>query len=716
MVSTNRLALVAASATVVAASSGESRSSPLSSVIDLLGELSAKVTKQGEAEASTFKEYSEWCDDTFTNKKFEIKTATSEKEKLEAKIADFAGKIDASESKISDLASSIASSTSDLKSATAIREKEASDFASSEGELIEVVDTLGRAISILEREMQKSPAAFAQMAKGGLTNVLQSLGTVADAAAFSAVDQQRLLALVQAKGEASDGDSESDAELGAPAAAVYSSHSSSIFDVLEDMKEKAEEQLGSLRKAETNGKHNFAMLKQSLEDQLAADNKDLAQEKASKGASTEGKETASGDLQSTVADLKGAKDALATATSTCEQVTADHVATVKARDEELKVIAEATRILKETTTGASSQTYSFLQSSASSGSGIRSHADLARSEVLTLIKRLARQHHSSALAQLASRIAAIATTSSASGADPFGKVKGLISDLIARLESESSAEASEKAFCDEEIAKTAAKKNELDVDASKLGTKIDQANARSGDLKEEVSMLQEELATMAREQSDATKIRQESHADFVKAKADLEQGVAGVRKALVVLRDYYASKKEDAAGLLQAEVEQPAMPEQHAASTGSGTSIIGILEVVESDFATNLAKEETSEASAQEEYESMSQQTKVATATKTQDVKYKNQEITHLAKTISELTSDLDSTNAELSAVLEYDGKIKSRCIAKPETYAERSKRRQAEIAGLKEALTILKEEAAFLQRGGKRRGGQMRGALLPHH
>ena len=43
------------------------------------------------------------------------------------------------------------------------------------------------------------------------------------------------------------------------------------MDVLEDMKEKVEEQLVSLRKTEMNAKHNFAMLKQSLEDQFKFD-------------------------------------------------------------------------------------------------------------------------------------------------------------------------------------------------------------------------------------------------------------------------------------------------------------------------------------------------------------------------------------------------------------------------------------------------------------
>merc|ERR1719263_2453773 len=148
------------------------------------------------------------------------------------------------------------------------------------------------------------------------------------------------------------------------------------------------------------------------------------------------------------------------------------------------------------------------------------------------------------------------------------------------------------------------------------------------------------------------------------------------------------------------QADQPAQPELHVAATGAGDSIIGILEVVESDFATNLAKEESAEADAEAEYEKMTQENSVTKTLKVQDVKYKTQEFTGLDKKIADLTSERETENAELSAVLEYYGKIKDRCIAVPETYEERKARREAEIAGLKEALSILENETAFMQRG----------------
>merc|ERR1719410_1480034 len=150
--------------------------------------------------------------------------------------------------------------------------------------------------------------------------------------------------------------------------------------------------------------------------------------------------------------------------------------------------------------------------------------------------------------------------------------------------------------------------------------------------------------------------------------------------------------------MLQDSASQPARPETFEKATGAGESIIGILEVVESDFAKNLASEETEEADAADEYEKTTQENSVTKTVKVQDVKYKTQEFMGLDKAISEMSSDREATNAELSAVMEYYGKVKERCIAKPETYEERQARRQAEIKGLKQALNILETETAFVQ------------------
>jgi len=531
-----------------------------------------------------------------------------------------------------------------------------------------------------------------QVDTSSLTSLMSSLSVVIEAAAFTTSDKQKLVALVQSQ-QASESD---DADVGAPAAAVYKTHSTSIVEVLEGMKEKAEAQLGDLRKAETNTQHNYNMLKQSLEDQAAADEKDLAEEKANKAEAEETKAVAEGDLSNTQKDLADGEKTLAAAQDNCIQVSEDHQATVAGRTAELQAIAEAKKILESSTSGAVGQTYSFLQVSAVSK--LHTRADLANAEVVNLIKKLAERQHSSALAQLASRISTVIRYGSADGDDVFAKVKGLIKEMIDRLLAEAAAEASEKAFCDEETAKTETKKGELQDDIAKLTAKIDQSTARSTRLKDEVKELQAELAALAKLQAEMDAARQEEHEAFVQAKADLEQGLQGVRQALDVLREYYAAKEGGEEAMLQQP--EPARPELYSKADGAGGSIIGILEVVESDFAKNLAEEETQEADAQSEYEKTTQANKITKATKEQDVKYKTEEYTGLDKALAELSADRQTAGTTLSAVLEYLAKLNERCIAKPETYEERKRRRVAEIAGLKEALSILNGQSALVQRG----------------
>jgi len=86
-------------------------------------------------------------------------------------------------------------------------------------------------------------------------------------------------------------------------------------------------------------------------------------------------------------------------------------------------------------------------------------------------------------------------------------------------------------------------------------------------------------------------------------------------------------------------------------------------------------------------------------------VKYKTKESKGLDQSVSEAKSDRSTTQEELDSIIQYLGKLDQICIAKPETYGERTARREAEIAGLKEAMSILSGEAVLLQRRSILRG-----------
>merc|ERR1719409_1564560 len=152
--------------------------------------------------------------------------------------------------------------------------------------------------------------------------------------------------------------------------------------------------------------------------------------------------------------------------------------------------------------------------------------------------------------------------------DPFAKVKGLIQDMIEKLLQEAEADATEKAFCDKEMAETEAKKADKEAAIEKLSTAIDSMTAKSAKLKEEVATLEKELAALAKAQAEMDKIRAEEKAAFDKNSAEMKKGVKGVQLALKVLRDYYS--KADKA---------------HSSADGAGSGIIGLLEACEADFS-----------------------------------------------------------------------------------------------------------------------------------
>jgi len=141
---------------VATVAANSERVNPIQKVVELLSSLEAKLLADGEAEQKAYKEYFEWCDDASKNTGFAIKTATAKKEKLEATIAKAGADIESLTASIGDLAGSIATDEADLKGATEIREKENADFQAAEAELADAVDTLGRAIGIIERNMQGS--------------------------------------------------------------------------------------------------------------------------------------------------------------------------------------------------------------------------------------------------------------------------------------------------------------------------------------------------------------------------------------------------------------------------------------------------------------------------------------------------------------------------------------------------------------------------------
>jgi len=661
------------------ASSAKVETNPIQKVLTLLADLQKKVLLDGEIEQKQYEKFTEFCQDDATTKQYAIKNGKAKVEDLKAVIEKSSADILDAESTIADLAKTVATNQKDLSAATEVRDSERADYEAADKEFDDTIDMVGRAIGILEKELRGG--SFAQVSKGATKELTAALTVIMQASVFNEQDQSKLQSLIQSS------DDDDFLSSSAPDAAAYESHSGGIVDTLEDMKEKATAMRNDAQKAELNAKHAFNMIAQSLNSALKVDGKALDQAKAEKAAASEVKATAEGDLSMTQKVLAENVEGLKLLGEDCQQKAADWEMSTKSRAEELEALTQARKIIGEKTGGAEGQAYNFMQANSATGS----KSKIISGKVVDALKSLGKKNSDVALTQLALR--AQAALEMSSGADVFGKVRGMIEEMIEKLVQQAGEEADHKAWCDEQMGETQEKIEDHNRQVDKLSTKIDKAEATIAQLKESIAQLQKELAEIAKQQATMNEIRKEQKETYVTAKADFTNGIEGLTMALQLLRDYYAAPA-DGEELLQAPTTSV-----HAKSGDAASGIIGLLEVAQSDFSKMLADAEADEHASAEMYEKMTHENDVANTMKGADVKYQQKEQAGLETSVADLKEDRDGESAELDAVQEYYAKVKPGCTIIPMTYEETKARREAEIDGLKQALSILEGETpqAFL-------------------
>merc|ERR1719230_1760536 len=197
-------------ALVAAVQGSREETNPVSKVLQMLGDLEAKIIKEGEEAQKVFDEFSEWCEDRSRNVGFEIKTGKSQIAELSATIQNEDSKQDSLTTEIEELGASIAANDKDLKAATTVRDAEKADFQIEEKELTDIIDTLNRAIALIEKEMAKGSASMVQLKSA--RNLAQAFQAMVQASVFSSADVGRLSSLMQsnAQGESMVDDAETE--------------------------------------------------------------------------------------------------------------------------------------------------------------------------------------------------------------------------------------------------------------------------------------------------------------------------------------------------------------------------------------------------------------------------------------------------------------------------------------------------------------------------
>jgi len=465
----------------------------------------------------------------------------------------------------------------------------------------------------------------------------------------------------------------------APEPATYVSKTGGVTEMLEDMLDKSKDQLTELRKKETEAKHSFEMVSQSLADEIKFAKAAMEKAKKSQADQSRIKAESEKDLQQTKVSMEQDRKSLSDVTMDCKQEAADYQEETKSRGLELEALAAAKAALAE------SSGLSFLQ--LVSKSNIKSSEDLKHFEVVHMLRTLGQKLGDHQLVLLSRRMDGMLRTES--GADVFAKIKTMISDMITTMKENLQAEATKKAYCDKEMGEAAEKKTGKEADLDDVSTKIDATASKSASLKKQVVAIKAELTTLAETQANMTALRQEETSLFKTKEPETVTGMEGVKSALKTLRDFY---KNSGIKVTSGERE------------GAAGGVIGRLEDVEADMAMSLSQMRAAEKTAQMNYERDTQDMKLEKTQKEKDIDYKTAEAQRLDSELTELNSDQESMQTEMGAILEFTKGLEAECLVTPESFAEKQAKRQQEIDGLKEALTALDASAgpALLQRGAR--------------
>jgi len=648
--------------------------SAIQKVVELLDECKAKVQKDLDAETKAMEEYTAFCDDELKDKGYAIETAGRAIEDLTATVDSSTANIGELSDEIATLGTTNAAKSKELADATKVREAGNADFVAAEKELVKSIDELGRAATVLKRGM-----SFAQTAQGKkkIAAVVAGLKNIIEAEWVDVGSKRKLKSFLQAAAQAKE-DEDDDLSLTQPQAkqVAYESSSGGIVKTVEEMQGKAEDTLSDLRKKEMGDAQTFAMLEQGLKDEISHGEEKLSTATKSKAANEQAKEDASGKLVETTKSKAADEEYAGTLKTECESKASEWEARQKSAAEEMGAIEKAKEILVSGVTAfaqVSTKTRRWNPDDEDESDAVSAK----RSKVVTILKQLGKTHHSFAFAQLASMAAS----------DPFVKIRGLIEDMIAKLLKEAEEEATQKAFCDAEMGKSKTSQEEKTMTLDKLQARIDGATSTISENTEAIKTLEAEIASIDKAQAEATAIRTTEKEDYLVASKDFKDSAEAVAKAIEVLKNFYEGSFIQLTAKTGLKSKQPSFG---GAKSDIASTIISVLEMSEEDFTTLLAETEATEDEAAKAYAALTDENKVSKATKEAEAKGKASEVKSLTVQLGHSKEDHASTSSELDAVNAYIDKLKPQCEEKAMSYEEKKAKREAEIAGLKEALEIL--------------------------
>ncbi|CAE7635379.1 unnamed protein product [Symbiodinium sp. CCMP2592] len=650
-----------------------------------------KGKKEMEAEQVQFGKFDQFCEMTLADKGRSISDAADKIETLEADIQQAISETERLTNEIAAHASDIESTTTEKTEATELREKERGEFQTTLQDYTESIDAIGRALKALKEEDKKT--SFVQLTAAKSLKLMPS-EAVDSIDAYLNANKPKPVEKPSLIMEGSDSEK--------PEPKTYEFQSGAAIQMLETLADKfvdernklEQEEQASRAEGDTAKRHAYELLAQQLTVQISESKKEKSSKEQFKAKKVQSKASSEGDLAETKAekeaDEKFAKDLKAT----CAKKAAAFAERQKTRQEEIEAVGKAQEIISSGSVAGKAEKHlpgllqhprgsvlAFLRSESHGPGGDR------KDQVARFLQQRASTLNSRMLSALAVRV----------GADPLGKVKKMIQQLLTKLNEQAKEEATKNTWCVTELATNKATREEKTDTSESLQSEIDTLKASIAKLTDESNTLSKDIAELDAAMTSATELREKEAAKNKIAVADAKEAQAAVAEALTVLKEFYA-KATGATSFVQsssATLVTHGKPEifgdeAYTGMGGESGGVLGMMEVIESDFARLEAETTAAEEAGKKEYEEFIDDSKADKATKETTLKQKTTKKNTDAQELSTRESDLEGTQKELEAAKAYLEKLRPDCIDTGKSYAERKAQRDQELADLKEAVEML--------------------------
>lgn len=655
---------------------------PVQKVIDMMEDMKEKGTKEMKEEQVQFAEFSQFCELTLADKARSIGDATDKIETLEAEIAQAGSEAERLGAEAAQHAAEAKAAQEEKTEATEVRSKERADFQTTHEDYTESIDAIGRAMKAL-KEKEVSLAQLAAT-RTRVSRMPTEVADQIDALLATAKEEPSLLA----EGVGSQ----------APKPKTYEFQSGGVISMLESLQDKFVDERNTLETEEQAKKHAYELLAQRLEAQSVQSDKEEQEKTQFKAKKMQTKASSTAELEETKAEKESDVKYSTDLKATCDKKASAFKVRQQTRKEELEAISKAQEIISGGAVSGNAKKHlpSLLQQKAvttvTALAFLRSeHAETGQrgqrgqDQVARFLQQKATQLDSRMLSALAVRVAA----------DPLAKVKTMIEQLVVKLNEQGKAEATKQAWCETELSTTKQTQDTKSDGVESLTAEMDQLKASIAKLGDETTTLATELSELEAAMTKAADLRtkeKEKNAVTIKEAKEAQEAVA---QALQVLKEFYA-KASDATALVQTkERAQRAQPEvfgdePYTGMGGESGGVIGMMEVIESDFARLEAETTSAEEASKKEYDEFMEDSKMDKASKEAAVKQKTSKKSSQAQELSAADGDLQNTQKELDAANAYYEKLRPDCVDTGKSYAERKAQREQEMKDLKEALEML--------------------------